>query len=283
MKYIDLHVHSTASDGTVSPSGLVSLAKERGLSAFALTDHDTVAGIPEAIKASADTGIEVVPGIEISTVWSETEVHVLGLYIDYESAELLDFLDAAAKKRRERNEKILKAFQDDGFSLTWEDLTGENADSTVTRAHFARALMEKGYIASVQEAFEKYLSPGMPYYRKREEISPSEALMAIRRAGGIPVLAHPCLYHFSWEKTEELIRLLKAEGLGGLECFHSDNVGDESRTLSKLAKKYALLPTGGSDYHGRVKPDIELGVGKGNLQIPAEYLDGLKVAAFMGL
>ena len=271
---VDLHVHSTASDGSLTPSELVSLAVKNGLSAIALTDHDTVSGIDEALTAAGE--IEVIPGIEISCIYEEKELHILGLFIDHHSRGLACFLEAAAARRKERNRKILEAFQRDGFQLSWEDLLSGHQETTVTRAHFARALLKKGYVSSVDQAFREYLNPECPYYRPREAILPKEALEAIRSAGGLSVLAHPCQYRLGWNKTEVLLSYLKDLGLDGVECWHSSNHIEESRKLRSLAEAYGLFPTGGSDFHGAAKPDIELGKGRGNLRIPYSVLENVR-------
>jgi len=283
MKFIDLHVHSTASDGSFTPAQVVALAGEAGLTAIALTDHDTVAGVKEALDAAEDTDVTVVPGVELSCIYMEKEIHILGLYVDYESGELLRFLSDAAAKRTGRNKQMLDAFNRDGFQITMEDLTCGNPKTVITRAHFARALLKKGYVTSVDQAFKKYLNPDCPYYRKREIITPKEAIDAILAAGGFPVLAHPCQYKLGWEKTEELIVLLKSYGMRGLECFHSSNNQNESVKLRKLAMKYNLVPTGGSDFHGAAKPDIKIGCGRGGLRVPALYLDDIRLAMFLNV
>ncbi len=281
MKTVDLHTHSTASDGSVAPKELVAMAARQGLSAIAVTDHDTLSGIDEALEAAEHFGIEVIPGVEISCVWQEKELHMLGFYIDHKNPALNRFLAEAVEKRAERNRSMLAAFQADGFDLTMEDLTCGYPETTITRAHFARALLSHGYVSSIDQAFKKYLNPGRPYYRDREKVSPEESIAAIRAAGGFPVLAHPCQYKLGWAKTEELIALLKEAGLRGLECFHSSNNQEESRKLRSLAMKYGLAPTGGSDFHGKAKPDIELGKGRGRLIVPALYLDDIKLAMFL--
>lgn len=281
MKLIDLHVHSTASDGSFTPAEVVKLASEAGLTAIALTDHDTVSGIDEALTAAEDLELSVVPGVELSCIYMEKEIHILGLYIDHTNNDLLQYLSDAAKKRAERNEKILEAFQKDGFQITMEDLTCGNPKTTITRAHFARALLKKGYVASADQAFKKYLNPDCPYYRKRETITPESAVQAILTAGGFPVLAHPCQYKLGWAKTEELIVFLKSLGMRGLECYHSSNNQDESGKLRKLAMQYGLAPTGGSDFHGAAKPDIKIGCGRGGLRVPALYLDDIMLSMFL--
>ena len=281
MKLIDLHVHSTASDGSLTPTEVVNRAAGLGLTAMALTDHDTVSGIDEALKAAKDLDMEVIPGIEVSCIYKEKEIHILGLYIDHTNPELLSFLKEASRKRYDRNMEMLDAFNKDGFEITVEDLHCGNPKTVITRAHFARALLKRGYVSSVDQAFRKYLNPDRPYYRSRELITPEEVLNALQAAGGFPVLAHPLQYKLGWAGTEELVSMLKEHGLCGLECFHSSNNQDESGKLRKLAKKYALAPTGGSDFHGAAKPDIEIGSGRGGLRVSALYLDDIKLSMFM--
>lgn len=283
MKLIDLHVHSTASDGSFTPTEVVALAAEAGMTAIALTDHDTVSGVAEAIEASGDLDIQMVPGVELSCIYKEKEIHILGLYIDHTDEAFHQYLTETSRKRSARNIEMLTAFQSDGFDITLTDLLFGNENTTITRAHFARALYKKGYVTSPDQAFKKYLNPDRPYYRKREVITPEEAIRAIRNAGGFPVLAHPCQYKLGWKETEELIIYLKSVGLGGLECFHSSNNQYESGKLRVLADTHALAITGGSDFHGAAKPDIQIGVGRGGLRVSAEYLDVIKLAMFFGL
>lgn len=283
MKKIDLHVHSTASDGSFSPTEVVNLAIETGLTAIALTDHDTVSGVDEALAAAESSDLQVVPGVELSCIYKEKEIHILGLYINHNDETLKQYLSETARKRSARNEEMLAAFQKDGFALTREDLMQGNPKTTITRAHFARALCTKGYVTSPDQAFKKYLDPDRPYYRKREVITPEDSIRAIRNAGGFPVLAHPCQYKLGWKETEELIISLHEAGLGGLECFHSSNNSYESGKLRVLADKHALAITGGSDFHGAAKPDIQIGTGRGGLCVSAEYLDVIKLAMFFGV
>ncbi|MBQ7796142.1 MAG: PHP domain-containing protein [Lachnospiraceae bacterium] len=281
-KYIDLHVHSTASDGSFTPTEVVQMANDAGMIAIALTDHDTVSGISEAIEAAEDLDLQVVPGVELSCIYKEKEIHILGLYIDHKDEALNSFLTETARKRAARNEEMLAAFRADGFDITMDDLLHGNSKTTITRAHFARALVEKGYVTSPDQAFKKYLNPDRPYYRKREVITPEESIQAIRNAGGFPVLAHPCQYKLGWKETEELILYLQSVGLRGLECFHSSNNQYESGKLRMLADKHALAITGGSDFHGAAKPDIKIGTGRGGLKVQAYYLDVIKLAMFFG-
>ena len=282
MKLIDLHVHSTASDGSFSPSEVVNLADKAGMTAIALTDHDTVSGVAEAINASADLDLQVVPGVELSCIYKEKEIHILGLYIDHTDEDFNRYLSETAQKRASRNVEMLEAFCADGFDLTMEDLMLGSEKTTITRAHFARALCKKGYVSSPDQAFKKYLDPDRPYYRKREIITPEESIKAIREAGGFPVLAHPCQYKLGWKGIEDLVIELRSYGLLGLECFHSSNNQHESGKLRAIAMKHDLALTGGSDFHGAAKPDIRLGVGRGGLKISAAYLDTIKLAMFFG-
>lgn len=283
MKYIDLHVHSNASDGSFSPSEVVQLAKEAGMTAIALTDHDTVSGVAEAIDAAADSDLQVVPGVELSCIYQDTEIHILGLYINHQDTNLQQYLAETAKKRSSRNEEMLAAFRADGFDITMDDLIGDQPMTTITRAHFAQALCKKGYVTAPGQAFKKYLDPGCRYYRKRELITPEDSIRAIRNAGGFPVLAHPCQYKLGWKGTEELASNLKSIGLGGMECYHSSNNPYESGKLRVIADQLGLAVTGGSDFHGSAKPDIKIGVGRGGLRVSAEYLDTIKLAMFFGL
>ena len=283
MKYIDLHVHSNASDGSFSPKEVVSLALEANMTAIALTDHDTISGVAEALEAASDLDLQVIPGVELSCIYKEKELHILGLYIDHTNESLNRYLEETARKRHARNEDMLAAFRADGFDITMEDLMLGTEKTTITRAHFARALCNKGYVSSPDQAFKKYLNPECKYYRKREVITPEETIEAIRNAGGFPVLAHPLQYKFGWKETEELIMFLKDAGLAGLECYHSSNNEYESGKLRVLADKHALAVTGGSDFHGAAKPDIRIGVGRGGLRVSAEYLDVIKLAMFFGL
>ena len=276
MKLIDLHIHSTASDGSLTPTEVVNRANDLGLTAMALTDHDTVAGIDEALEAAKDLDMEVIPGIEVSCIYKGKEIHILGLYIDHKDPKLLSFLKEASRKRYDRNMEMLAAFNKDGFEITEED-----PGTVITRAHFARALLKNGYVTSVDQAFKKYLNPDRPYYRPRELITPEEVLAALLGSGGFPVLAHPLQYKLGWAGTEELVSMLTDHGLRGLECFHSSNNQAESGKLRKLAKKYSLALTGGSDFHGAAKPDIEIGSGRGGLRVSALYLDDIKLSMFM--
>jgi len=268
---IDLHVHSNVSDGTLSPSQVVQLAKEKGLCAIALTDHDTIDGLDEAMKAGHLHQVEIIPGIELSAEFPKDNLHFVGLLIGYKNKAFLDKLRPLKDARKIRNKKMLSQLQALGFNITVD----ENS-SVTTRAHFARALLEGGYVASMEEAFELYLSPGKPGYLKRVTPSPKECIDLIHDAGGIAILAHPTLYKLKTTEIEELIASLADDGLDGIEAIYPLHTPEEETYFIDLAKRYSLIISGGSDFHGDNKPGLELGTGYGNLKIPHAVLDVIK-------
>lgn len=276
---VDLHVHSTASDGTLTPKKVVVHAYEKHLKAIALTDHDTVAGIEEAVNASMELysgEFEVVPGIEISCNYGNTELHILGLFIDYKKQSFQDALTELRDKRVERNCQMLKRFHDHGFEITMEELYSGNPDTVVTRAHFARIMLEKGYIKTKAEAFDKYIGQGCPLYLPKPVITPEHAMTMLRDAHAVPVLAHPLQYQLGYQKTEECVQYLKNLGLKGIEAYHSSNNQYESGKLKDMAVRNGLLVTGGSDFHGNNKPDIEIGCGRGGLRVHESLLESVR-------
>lgn len=275
-KYIDLHVHSTASDGTFTPKEVVEYAIEKDLYAFALTDHDTVTGIEEALNCAKDR-IKVIPGIEISADFHGTDLHILGLFIDYKDKEFIEHVEKFKRLRTERNLIMIKKMNECGFPITKEIMDERyGKDASITRAHFARYLLDEGYVKTKEEAFSKYLSKGKPCYVPRIQMTPKEAISSIIKAKGYPVLAHPMLYKFSKEKILSVVSYLKELGLCGIEAIYSLNRAEDDEFLLKTAKRYGLFITGGSDFHGLNKPDIDLGIGRGNLQIPKELLDAME-------
>ena len=276
MSLIDLHVHSTASDGTLSPAAVVEEAAAAGLSAIALTDHDTVDGVGEARSAAGRFSIEVIPGAELSALWHGKEIHILGLFLDADSPVLRQELACMRRKREARNDEILRRLSAAGFPMTREELQAGHPDTVITRAHFAREMAEKGYVASMKEAFNRYLIPGGPYCPKKEQLQPEKAVELILEAGGFAALAHPLQYRYSSQELEELTAFLAGLGMGGLEVYHSSNNSWESRKLKELADRHQLLPTGGSDFHGSNKPDIRLGCGRGNLRVSSLLLEDIR-------
>jgi predicted metal-dependent phosphoesterase TrpH len=276
MKCIDLHVHSSSSDGTLSPRELVLYAKEKNLAAFALTDHDVVDGIEEALAEGQKQGIEIVPGIELAAQYQDREIHILGFFIDYKDPYFLERLQWIQKERKRRNQKMLEKLNDLGFDITLEELKSVAGKDLISRAHFGKLLQEKGYAASITDAFQLYLSPGKAAYVQREVYSPKECIHFIHEAKGLAVLAHPTLYDLSDEEIKDLIKILKAEGLDGIEAIYSLYTNEEEAKLRSWAHHYNLFITGGSDFHGKNKRQIDLGTGRGNLKIPYELLEEMK-------
>lgn len=296
MKAIDLHVHSNCSDGTFSPAGLVDYAAGKGLAAIALTDHDSVEGLEEAqnyaekLQAAqtnsthqdAETSVlvpEVIPGIELSTEYQGIDIHVVGLYIDRHNAPFLKQLREFVDSRNNRNQKMCSLLQEAGISITYEDLQAAFPDAVITRAHYAGYLFQHGYVRSRQEAFERYVGDHCPCYVPRGKITPVQAVGLILQAGGVPVLAHPILYHMSGERLEILTAQLKEAGLLGIEALYSTYSAADERQIRELAKKYDLLLSGGSDFHGANKPGLDLGSGYGKLFVPESLLEPIRLAA----
>ncbi len=274
---IDLHVHSTFSDGTNTPQELVSLANKIGLSAMALTDHDTCEGVPFARDAAKGTPLKVIPGIELSTEYHHTEVHIVGLNIDPDNRELLEATREFRHKREHRNELMIELLRQQGFSITMEELIADNPDAVITRANIARFLVDHGEIGSVNHAFERYLGDDCSCYVPREKIPPARACTLIQQADGIPILAHPVLYHMKKAQLEQLIQELIPYGLKGMEVYYSTYDRGQTKDMKILADEYDLVATGGSDYHGDNKPYIHLGTGKNNLNIPDSILSKLGI------
>ena len=276
MDTIDLHTHSTFSDGTFTPLQLVKYAEEKGLKAFALTDHDTTAGVPEALEKGRDLNIEVIPGIEVSSSFDGTEIHILGLFVNSDDPVLAAMLEKMRISRDRRNEKMLENLAADGISFTKEELCGDNPDTIITRAHIAHALVAKGICSGMDQAFKKYLQYGGHYCPQKEHLSPEEVVKTLISNGAFVALAHPFQYKFGDKKTEELIAHMADLGMKGLEVYHSSNNKLESMKLQEMAVRHHLLPTGGSDFHGGNKPDISIGTGRGGLRVSSLLLEDIK-------
>ena len=274
MRRIDLHIHTTASDGSCSPREVVELAKALELAAIAITDHDTTAGFAEAKAAGDACGVEVVPGIEISTKYFGA-VHILGYYIHPDSDALTQLLLWAVDDRDERNRKIAELMAADGLPVSY-DAMQQRFGEVIGRPHFAELLVELGLASDVKDAFERYMNKGMKYYLPRKILPIERAIEIIIEAGGIAVLAHPFQYKLEEDRLRELIEHCMASGLRGMECRYSGYTPEQSSYLEALADEYGLLKTGGSDFHGSIKPQISLGSGAGELSVPYVFLDGLK-------
>ena len=273
---IDLHTHSTESDGTLTPEELMQLAADTGLSAIALTDHDTVGGLSKAEPVARQLGIELIPGIELSTDYNGTEVHMLGFYIDNTNPAFLAKLQEFIDSRDVRNEKMAFLLQKEGFDITLEQLYQEYPESVITRAHFARYLVEHGFVKDRDTVFRKYLGDNCRCYVPREKITPFEAIDLIRLGGGLSFFAHPVLCHMNHDRLRFFVKDLKEAGLTGMEAIYSMNTPGDERNMKKMAEEFGLLISGGSDFHGENKPYIHLGTGRGNLRIPESILERSK-------
>lgn len=277
-KCIDLHVHSNGSDGTLTPAQVVEQAAQAGLYAMALTDHDTVSGVAEAIEAGERLNVRVIPAIEISSARNGGDVHILGYGVDVKNAEFLEELGKIRNIRIERNRKMAKLLADHDFSITYEELLAKFGEGAIiTRAHFARYLLDTDQIGSVSEAFEKYIGPGCPCYLPKEEITIERAMAILRMAGARPVLAHPMLYKLTKDELEELVDRLVDLGLYGIEAVYTTYSTEEENYVKRLARRKGLVITGGSDFHGANKPKIAIGKGFGGLYVPADLLEDLNL------
>jgi predicted metal-dependent phosphoesterase TrpH len=266
---VDLHVHSTASDGRLTPAEVIREAAEKGMSYIALADHDTVDGIAAARKAAQSfPNLRVIPGIEISTDIPQGEVHILGYFIDYTDAELLAKLEDFKNSRLRRAEKMVAKLADLGVPVEWQRVLELAGSSTIGRPHIAQAMLEKGHIPSFKDAFDEYLGHGKPAYVEREKMLPAEAVGIIVKARGLPVLAHP----LTTEDPEGLISELKSAGLVGLEAYYNGYSDEEVEGLLALAQKHGLIATGGSDFHG-IEPDEETAIG--GADVPLEVVERL--------
>ena len=273
---VDLHVHSSASDGAYPPREVVERAAEAGLKAIALTDHDTLAGQAEARAAGGAVGLEIVPGVEISTEFERGACHILGYFIEVGDAALETMLEAAREGREVRNREMLVRLNGLGFGLKMEDLVGQAGEGVVTRAHFAAAMLRKGYVASWDEVFEKYLGRGKPAYVERRHVEPQEAIWAIHGAGGQAVLAHPRQLNRGPEEMESWFRRLAAAGLDGLETQSPDHGAEDAQRYHEAAVRLGLLETGGTDWHGRKESGIRLGVGRGQMRIRYAVVEAMR-------
>ena len=275
---IDLHSHTNSSDGTLTPAQLVDLAKAQNLEALAITDHDTFEGYDAAVPLAAEAGLDLVCGIEVSTRFRGKSVHLLGYFLNHPPMEgFRNWLLLLQESRRERNKEMVHKLNAMGIGIRLEDV--EMIGRSITgRPHFARALVQQGYCKSIEEAFRIYLGEGARAYVDRKEVNLPEAITLVRDGGGIPVLAHPIrLGKVDRAEEERWISEITDSGLLGLEVFHSDHKQEDVERYQSYTRKFQLAQTGGSDYHGDNKPDIQLGQGrKGNLNVPLSILDDLR-------
>ena len=274
-KYIDLHTHSLKSDGSMTPAEVVREAKRAGLSAIALSDHDTVDGVEEAMAEGERVGVEVVPAIEFS-VLSKTETHILGYFIDYNNPDLKQMLKEIVDLRIERNHVTCARLNELGFDITLEEVRALAPNNFVGRAHFARVLMDRGYTETVKEGFDKYMSVGKYAYCEKQRLSAKEAIELIDKCGGVSFLAHPHLTKLPDDELRDFLIELKGYGLSGLEGYYTDYTPEMQEKYQTMAEELGLMISGGTDFHAQMKPHISIGTGTGNMKIPYAVLERIK-------
>ncbi len=274
---VDLHAHSTASDGSDRPHRLVELAVSRRLSALALTDHDTQEGIAEAREAAEGTGLELIPGTELSLQYEGGGMHLVVLWLEPGGGPLQDRLAGLQEGRGDRNLRICELLTDLGMPVDISEVEEEAGGGSVGRPHIAQVMVRKGFVPDIRTAFDLWLGTGQPAYVGRPRLNPEEAIDLARQSGAVPVLAHP--HTLGITRAEDMARLLqrlRQAGLVGLEAVYSSYPRHEREGYSHLARRFGLVPSGGSDYHGTYKPGLELGVGYGDLMIPGSVLEELR-------
>ncbi|HOE00094.1 MAG TPA: PHP domain-containing protein [Kiritimatiellia bacterium] len=273
---IDLHCHSTFSDGSLTPEQLADEAVKIGLKALALTDHDTVAGLPRFLAAAEGRSFRAVPGVEISVDCAFGVMHMLGYWMDTAHPELVRQMEWIRNGRHMRNTTMLEKLNALGFAMTWDEVQAVAGEDVVGRPHFAQVMLAKGYAKDKNEVFDKWLGDGKPGYADRPRLTAEAAVALIRQAGGVAVLAHPFTLRISRDDMLALWRQLAAAGLAGVECYYSEHSADLTKDYLAMAREVDLVPTGGSDFHGEVSPGIRLGVGFGGLNVPDECLAQLE-------
>lgn len=273
---IDLHVHTTASDGTDTPYEVVKKAAQLGISAIAITDHDTTAGISEAIDAGEKYNVEVVPGIEISADYKGIEVHILGYFIDYKSPKLQPVIDWIVTDRENRNKIIVEKLSEEGYDISLEMLKKKYPGAVIGRPHIAESLLQKGYVTSIQQAFDDFLADGKKYFVPRQYLPLKKAVSLIAEANGVAVAAHPLQYDLDDSELKKFLVTAKALGTVGMETVYSKYSYRQTQYLADIADTLKFIKTGGSDYHGGRKPEIELGTGMGDMSVPDIFLAELK-------
>lgn len=273
---IDLHTHSTVSDGSDAPAALMAMAARIGLSAVALTDHDTVDGLVEARAAAADVAVRLVEGCELSCEVGSATMHLLVYFLAEGPGPLQDRLRGLQAARADRNRRIVATLQAHGLDITLEEILAEAGGGSVGRPHVAGVLLRKGYVTSIQEAFDLWLGKGKPAYLDRERLLPAEAIALAHASGAVAVLAHPTSLGYEGRQLERFVAGLASDGLDGMECEYGRYAPDLRADLRAMADRLGLAVTGGSDYHGRYKPDIALGSGLGDLAVRDDLLDALE-------
>ncbi|MDK1031903.1 MAG: PHP domain-containing protein [Planctomycetia bacterium] len=275
-RFVDLHTHSNVSDGVLSPSELVQRAAAAGLSAIALTDHDSVQGVTEAADQADKSGIEVVPGVEIGADFTNGALHILGYFLDVNNEHLRERLGWLCTTREERNQEMVDKLNSLGLEITLDDVKGTNPSIVITRAHFAAALIKKGYVTEWQEAFDRYLGRDGAAYVGRDHFTAVEAMDLIHSAGGLTSLAHPKQLNRPMEEVSTIVAEYAEGGLDAIEVDSSDHDLELKRAYVEIAQRHGLLMTGGSDYHGIDTRGLRIGKGSGDRLMPYEYLEAMK-------
>ena len=274
--FCDLHTHSVFSDGTCTPAELIDEAVESGLSAIALTDHNTVDGLPDFLAAAEGKDILAIPGVEFSTDYNGKELHLLALFIDPAHFPTVRAVAGDYLKRKEQsNLDLIAALNGAGYDVDYEKILAQSPNGNINRAHIAAALTEKGYVSSIKEAFQTLLVKGGKFYKEPAKPTFWEMLDLIKSIGAVPVLAHPFL-NLDEERLRVFLPQAKGQGLMGMEVAYSTYDDATAACAARLAQEFGLLPSGGSDYHGAKKADIKMGVGRGNLNVPTEWANDLK-------
>lgn len=279
MSRIDLHTHTSFSDGSLSPTALISLATQQGIDVLAITDHDTTEGLPEALEATKDLSLELIPAIELSSQFQNREMHILGYFINLNDPQFQTRLKTLRSTRIERIVSILERLHSLGIDIPLEDVQKASETGTIGRPHIAQVLIAKNFVKNIKEAFEKFLGSRGKAYVQRPVPEAQEIIEWITDAGGIPILAHPYWEGFNKEDSAKACQTLVDQGLQGLEVFYGTFSARHISFNLGLARRFDLLMTGGSDFHGTLKPDIALGKGRGSLHVPPKVVEKLRAAA----
>lgn len=275
----DLHTHSTFSDGTCTPEEIISASEELGLSAVALCDHDGVDGLPRFLKAAEGKRLNAVPGTEITTEYVGVELHIVGLFVPERGySDISKLTEPARRSKEESNISLANRLRSAGYQIDYDKLKAENRDSRINRAHFAAQLMRLGYVGSMKEAFDTLLAPGAGFYEPPRRTDVFKAISALREMGAVPVLAHPLLKLDAAGLRSFLPQAVKC-GLMAIETRYPLFDSEDERVADSAAEEFGLLPSGGSDFHGKNKPDISLGTGRGALNVPDKWYEALRKAA----
>ncbi|MDJ0923401.1 MAG: PHP domain-containing protein [Acidimicrobiia bacterium] len=275
---VDLHLHSTFSDGSATPAEIVAIASDLGLSGIALTDHDTLEGLPDAAAAAERAGLRFIGGTELSVLWREQSMHLLVYCLEPGPGLIEEQLAILRRGRNARNEHIVELLRGLGIDITYADVLSEAGGGVVGRPHFAGVLVNKGIVTSVAEAFDRFLAQGRPAYAPRQRLAAEEAIAYARATGAVPVIAHPHTLNLRADEYADGFAELVDRGLGGIESFYAEYSPELRQRLASICSELGIVATGGSDYHGKYKPQLQVGIGNGDLRVPDEAFDRLLAA-----